>query len=344
MEKKSLTIQCPPDCSTRLDRFLTKHLDGSRSQVEKLIKQGSVRIDGKPVTKAGFRLSGGMRVECELPQPSEKEAVSVDFDVDILYEDEDILVLNKPSGVVVHPAPSVTDATLVDWLIAKGVSLSTLSGETRHGIVHRLDKETSGAMVVAKNNRSHAVLADQLKDRTMGRYYIALIDLPLKEDLTVDAPIGRNPANRLKMGIVSGGRSARTDFKKLLTDPVRRIELIGAKLHSGRTHQIRVHLGTLQRHILGDYLYGFKSKKDRIERILLHAYILYLVHPTTGETMLFKAPVPQDMRERMEQLFAKEKLDEVLDTDPFLRRFGDDRRGMFYQKPHHQSADPDCQV
>ena len=319
----SLTVPTDVNAPTRLDRFLQKNLGGSRNQVEQLIKKGFVSVDGRQIKKAGHKVSAGEIVTYELPEREATQAMAVDFDVPILYEDDAILVIDKPSGLVVHPAPSVKEATLVDWLKAKGVRLSTISGEERHGIVHRLDKETSGAMVVAKTNEAHEKLALQLQEKRMGRYYVALIDLPLKASGIVEGPIGRNPANRLKMGIVKGGKAAKTRFEKLLYDEKSRYELIGAKLFTGRTHQIRVHLASLNRHILGDSLYGFKSRKDKIERILLHAYILYLDHPVTGRTMQFVAPIPDDMQEKMERHFAKEQLHEILDPRHFLHRFDD---------------------
>jgi len=221
-------------------------------------------------------------------------------------------VVNKPSGLVVHPAPSVKEPTLVDWLIHKGISLSTISGEERHGIVHRIDKETTGALVVAKDNKTHEKLSEQLQDKSMGRYYLALIDCPLKDDIVVDKPIGRNPNNRLKMDVVAHGKSAKTAFKKLLTS-AHGVELIAAKLFTGRTHQIRVHLNTLGRHILGDDLYGFKTKRDKIARVNLHAYLLYLVHPITGEKMEFTAPLFDDMKTYMTKYFDQDEIDEKID-------------------------------
>ncbi|WP_300363312.1 RluA family pseudouridine synthase [Hydrogenimonas sp.] len=330
MKKERLTEVLTADSSERLDRFLHRHIGGSRNQVEQLIKKGFVEVGGRTVRKAGYKVSPAEKIRYTIPEEPDYEAQAVDFDVPVIYEDDDILVINKPSGLVVHPAPSVKEPTLVDWLKAKGINLSTISGEERHGIVHRLDKETSGAMVVAKNNAAHEKLSAQLQEKSMGRYYIALVDLPLKASGIVEGPIGRNPANRLKMGIVSGGKAARTRFEKLLESEKERYELIGAKLYTGRTHQIRVHLASLNRHIVGDGLYGFKSKNNIIQRILLHAYILYLDHPKTGETMQFVAPIPQDMREVLESLFEKEKLDEILDPCNFLRRFGDHCDRMFH--------------
>ncbi|WP_353662825.1 RluA family pseudouridine synthase [Hydrogenimonas sp. SS33] len=327
MKKESLTSRE----AERLDRFLHRHIGGSRNQVEQLVKKGFVTVDGRTVTKAGHRLKGGEKVEYTLPPEPAVERGKVDFDVPVIYEDDDILVVNKPSGLVVHPAPSVKEPTLVDWLKARGVNLSTISGEERHGIVHRIDKETSGALVVAKNNAAHEKLSRQLQEKTMGRYYLALVDYPLKASGIVEGPIGRNPANRLKMGIVAGGKEAKTRFEKLLTSRKFPWELVGAKLYTGRTHQIRVHLGKLGRHIVGDSLYGFKSPKDKIERFLLHAYILYLNHPTTGKTMQFLAPIPQDMEIWLERCFTKEKLDEILDPCSFLGRFDDHCDRLFHE-------------
>ncbi|MCF6206510.1 MAG: RluA family pseudouridine synthase, partial [Sulfurovum sp.] len=231
------------------------------------------------------------------------------------------MVINKPSGLVVHPAPSVKEATLVDWLVQRGVSLSTISGEERHGIVHRIDKETTGALVIAKSNEAHEKLSLQLQDKSMGRYYLALIDHPLKENVVVDKPIGRNPKNRLKMDIVPQGKEAKTAFVKLL-ETEHGTELITAKLFTGRTHQIRVHLNTLGRHILGDDLYGFKSKRDKIPRVYLHAYLLYLTHPITGEEMEFVAPLFDDMRTYMEKYLDIGALKKKLEPSCLKAGFG----------------------
>ncbi|HHB93619.1 MAG TPA: RluA family pseudouridine synthase, partial [Campylobacterales bacterium] len=273
----------------RLDKVLTDKINQSRNQVEQLIKEGLVSINGKVVTKTGYKLSIGDRVEYSFKEPIPKDKVVVDFDVDIIYEDDVMMVVNKPSGLVVHPAPSVKEATLVDWLIQKGISLSTISGEERHGIVHRIDKETTGALVIAKTNEAHQKLSLQLQDKSMGRYYLALVDYPLKDSGIVEKPIGRNRKNRLKMDIVSEGKYAKSAFYKIAKSDAN-VELVAVKLFTGRTHQIRVHLNSLGRHILGDVLYGFKSKKDTINRVLLHAYKLYLTHPSTGLKMEFVAP------------------------------------------------------
>ncbi|MDX1295359.1 MAG: RluA family pseudouridine synthase, partial [Sulfurimonadaceae bacterium] len=234
----------------------------------------------------------------------------------IVYEDDDLLVINKPSGVTVHPAPSVKEATLVDWLKLKGIRLSTISGEERHGIVHRLDKGTSGMMVIAKNNETHEALSKQLQDKTMGRYYLAVVTPPMKEDLTlIDKPIGRSPANRLKMANVEHGKEAQTLFKKLYPSRDEKQELIACKLFTGRTHQIRVHLETMSRHIIGDHLYGVQSGGGKVARILLHAYILYFIHPKSNERVTFTTPIPNEMNEYLNKYFETENFDEIIASD-----------------------------
>ncbi|HFU77429.1 MAG TPA: RluA family pseudouridine synthase [Epsilonproteobacteria bacterium] len=297
--------------SGRIDKILAQELDVSRNQVEKLVKDGLVSVNDKTVAKTSFKVVEGDEVSYVFKEAEKRVAPAVDFDVEVLYEDDYLLVVNKPSGLVVHPAPSVKEPTLVDWLIHKGISLSTISGEERHGIVHRIDKETTGALVVAKTNEAHEKLSLQLQDKSMGRYYLALIDCPLKEDTLVDKPIGRNPNNRLKMGVVPHGKSAKTAFVKL-AQCTHDVELIAAKLFTGRTHQIRVHLNALGRHILGDDLYGFKSKRDKIHRVNLHAYLLYLVHPQTGEKMEFVAPLFDDMKTYMTKYFDQGEINEKI--------------------------------
>jgi 23S rRNA pseudouridine1911/1915/1917 synthase len=309
------------DEEIRLDQFLTKELGEPRNQIEQLIKKGYVKVENKSKAKTGLKLIIGQKVYVELPEVKKEEALEVDFNVDIVYEDQYFMVLNKPSGVVVHGAPSVKEATLVDWLKKKGISLSTISGEERHGIVHRLDKGTSGLIVIAKTNEAHVTLAKQLEDKTMGRYYIAFIDQPLKEDITIEKPIGRNPNNRLKMGIVPTGRDAKTSFCKLEESKNGKYELIVAKLFTGRTHQIRVHLESIHRHILGDSLYGFKGNIDKINRVYLHAFRLYLKHPITNEEMSFSIGMPNDMENFYLNNFEKEIFNEKVNDEFIINRF-----------------------
>ena len=292
MNTQTYTIQN----EQRLDSFLTEQIGQTRSQIVQLIKQDAVSVDGKVLSKPGVKLKADQQVTVIFPKAKETKPQKINFDVEILYEDDDLLVINKPSGLTVHPAPSVKEATLVDWLKHRGIRLSTISGEERHGIVHRLDKGTSGAMVIAKTNETHEALSLQLQDKTMGRYYLAIATPPLKEDITVvEEPIARSSHNRLKMAILSHGKYAKTEFKKTLLSLDESSELLTCKLFTGRTHQIRVHLEKLNRHIIGDHLYGAKEKKEKSEHILLHAYLLYFVHPTTKKTEHFTAVLDKDM-------------------------------------------------
>ncbi len=305
----------------RLDKFLTPHIEASRNQIEHLIKKEFVKVNGKTMPKSGYKLKVNDEVEVNFPEVETSKEVTVDFDVEIIYEDDAILVINKPMNLTVHDAPSVKDATLVDWLKSKKISLSTISGEERHGIVHRLDKGTSGVMVVAKTNEAHVHLAKQLEEKSMGRYYLAVTDLALKDHTIVEKPIGRNPNNRLKMAIIPNGKNAKSAFAKLQLSNNEKYELIAAKLFTGRTHQIRVHLASLNRHILGDNLYGFKGELNKINRFYLHAYNLYLTHPTTGKEMSFKANIPYDINNFLNDNFNREKVNEKLDESYIISIF-----------------------
>jgi len=305
----------------RLDMFLSEKLDETRNQIDHLISKGFVTVTNKKKAKSGLKLHLGQEISVDLPEIVKEEPLEVNFDIEIVYEDEYFMVINKPSGVIVHGAPSVKEATLVDWLKKKNISLSTISGEERHGIVHRIDKGTSGLLVVAKTNESHVALSKQLEDKTMGRYYLAITDLPLKDDITVAATIARNPTNRLKMGIVPSGKYAKTSFVKLSLSTNEKFELIAAKLYTGRTHQIRVHLESLQRHILGDSLYGFKGNTDKIKRVFLHAYSLYLKHPITHKDMNFTVSLPEDMKHFYTTNFNEEEYNEKINNEYIISRF-----------------------
>lgn len=313
----------------RLDIAMSEALELPRNQVEKLIKNIGVQVNGKEVKKSSFKLLGGETISYNFVEAiPQKSVYEVDFDIDVLYEDEDILVVNKPPFLTVHAAASVKEATLVDWLIKRGIALSTISGDERHGIVHRIDKETSGALVVAKNNEAHLCLSKQLEDKSMGRYYLALIDLPLKENIIVDLPIGRSAHNRLKMAVDRQGRVAKSAFCKLLPSIDEKKELIAVKLFTGRTHQIRVHLGALSRHILGDGLYGFKSQSGTIPRVMLHAYILYLQHPRTNAFMQINAPLMDDFKDCLHKNFKEEELHEKIKFDSIISSFNADDKWL----------------
>jgi len=309
----------------RLDTFLAAQVGQTRSQIAQLIKLDCVWVDEKKVKRPGVKLKVGQNIKVEFPEAKIQKALEVDFDVEILYEDDDVLVINKPSGVTVHPAPSVKDATLVDWLKHKGIRLSTISGEERHGIVHRLDKGTSGTMVVAKNNEAHEFLSEQLQDKSMGRYYIAVINPALKEDITtIESNIGRSANNRLKMANVETGKYAKTMFKQLGFSKDEKNQLIACKLFTGRTHQIRVHLESINRHIIGDHIYALSPKEEKSERILLHAYTIYFIHPTTKEKLFFSAPFDDVMGEYLNKKFDLENLNEVMDTNYIINSFTTD--------------------
>ena len=322
LETKEYICQSPE----RLDTFLSSEIGQTRSQIAGLIKSNSVSVDGKKVARPGVKLKVNQKVTVEFPEAKHKEALDVDFDVEVLYEDDDLLVINKPSGVTVHPAPSVKEATLVDWLKHKGIRLSTISGEERHGIVHRLDKGTSGTMVVAKNNEAHEFLSVQLQDKSMGRYYIAVVSPPLKDDMTtIEGNIGRSPHNRLKMSCgLEHGKYAKTMFKQLALSGDEKSQLIACKLFTGRTHQIRVHLETINRHIIGDHIYGLSPRVEKSERILLHAYMIYFIHPTTKEKLYFKANFDDIMKNSIDKKFNMENLNEVMDTTYIMDSFSTD--------------------
>ncbi|MCG3700966.1 RluA family pseudouridine synthase [Aliarcobacter butzleri] len=315
--------------TNRLDKFLAQNIDASRNQIEQLIKKEFVKVDGKITNKTGLKLKENQNVEVFFPEVQLNKLKDEEFlknsledkEVEIIYEDDYILVLNKPYNLTVHDAPSVKDATLVDWLKLKNISLSTISGEERHGIVHRLDKGTSGVMVIAKTNEAHLNLSKQLEDKSMGRYYLAILDLALKENVIIEKPIGRNPNNRLKMSIEENGRYAKSAFSKIALSDNEKFELIACKLYTGRTHQIRVHLSSINRHILGDNLYGFKGELNKINRFLLHAYYLYLTHPVTNKQMCFKANLPEDIKNFLNTNFQKENINDKIDEKHIINSF-----------------------
>lgn len=315
--------------ANRLDVVMSEALQKPRNQIEKLIKNIGVSVNGVAVKKSSYKLKVDDVVSYHfIEAPKSDTQYSIDFDVPVLYEDDDLLIINKPPFLTVHGAPSVKEATLVDWLKSKNISLSTISGEERHGIVHRIDKETSGALVIAKNNEAHVHLAEQLESKSMGRYYLALIDVPLKENCVVELPIGRNPNHRLKMAVVASGRFAKSAFCKIALSKDTKTELIAAKLFTGRTHQIRVHLATMSRHILGDSLYGFKSQNVTIPRVMLHAYCVYLTHPRTHQRLHVQAPLWDDMNTFVAHHFNKEEIDEKITLDRIVNGFDTDDRWL----------------
>ncbi|MHB69726.1 RluA family pseudouridine synthase [Campylobacter jejuni] len=312
------------DENSRLDVFLAKKLNQSRNQVALLIEKDCVQVNYKIQDKNSFKLKNGDIISIvSLKLYDEiKPQFEVDFDIDVLYEDEDLLVLNKPSNLVVHGASSVKNATLVDWLIEKKYTLSNLGGEIRAGLVHRLDKDTSGAILIAKNNFTHQRLSEQLADKSMGRIYLALIDLPLKEDkIIVEKFLMRSPSNAIKKIAIDKENKFSKNAKSAFINVVKteNLTLMAAKLFTGRTHQIRAHLASLNRHILGDSLYGYKGKYDC--RIMLHAYFLYFIHPKTKEQIFIKAPLMEDFKNIMFEQINLGENDEKISLEFLLEFF-----------------------
>ena len=280
----------------RLDRFLAEALTAfSRSRLQALIRDGFVKVNGKPTRpRAVVRRSDS--IEWREPEITKIDAEPEPMDLDILFEDDDLLVINKPAGLVVHPGAGHQQHTLVNALLAHCKNLSGIGGKERPGIVHRLDKETSGALVIAKNDATHRDLAKQFADRAIGKVYLALVaGAPPKSFGTIEAPIARHPVHRKKMSVAQrAGRSARTEYRVVRSSGD--ASLVECTIHSGRTHQIRVHLHHLGHPVLGDKLYGGK-RAGNFPRQMLHAWKLSFRHPRTGKTMNFTAPVPEDLKE-----------------------------------------------
>ena len=289
----------------RLDAFLSRVLpDISRSAAQKLIAEGNVLLDGKPAKK-NDRLEPGQAVSVTIPEPKPIDVAPTEMQLDIVYEDEDVAVINKPKGLVVHPAAGHQDDTLVNGLLyAMGDSLSGINGELRPGIVHRIDKDTSGLLAIAKNDLAHAVLASQLKDHTMARTYEAIVCGNLKEDSgTVDAPIGRHPTDRKKMCVTQrNSKPAVTHWE--VVKRYRGYTHIRCRLETGRTHQIRVHMAYIGHPILGDTVYGHKKKELGQDTQCLHAGALCFRHPRDGRPVMVFAPLPEYFQEVLRKLEA----------------------------------------
>lgn len=286
----------------RLDRFLALALPQfSRSRLQALIEQGLVRLNGKD-SRARELVRDGDAVRIEIPAAEKIDAQPESIALEILFEDEDLLVINKPAGMVVHPGAGNREHTLVNGLLAHCTSLSGIGGKERPGIVHRLDKETSGCLVVAKNDAAHRGLSKQFAERTMKKTYLALVSGRLKKSSgVIDAPIARHPVHRQKMAIAKSarGRSAKTEYRVLRSD--KEMSLVECDLHSGRTHQIRVHLAHLGNPVVGDKLYASKTAGD-FPRQMLHAWRLGFAHPLSHELKEFEAPLPADMAGLVEKL------------------------------------------
>ena len=290
---------------SRLDLWLTQQInDISRSYIQKLIEDGMIKVNGN-IEKSSYKICINDSVEVSIP-PAKKTTVEPEnINLDIMYEDNDIIVINKPKNMVVHPAAGNYTGTLVNALMHHcRNSLSNINGILRPGIVHRIDKDTTGVLVVAKNNHAHQFLSQKLKDHSINRLYTALVSGTFSEERgRVDAPISRNPVDRKKMAVVSkGGRNAITDFTVIET--YKNASLLEVKLKTGRTHQIRVHMSYIGHPVLGDATYGRKTVNDEygIYTQALHARILGFNHPVSGEYLEFESPIPEYFNNLIEKL------------------------------------------
>lgn len=278
----------------RIDRFLSGDLEGlSRSYIQKLLKEGGITVNGKAV-KSNYKLNAGDVILVQIPDPEPMDILPEDIPLDILYEDEDILVVNKPKGMVVHPSPGHYSHTLVNAVLFHcGGRLSGINGVLRPGIVHRIDMDTTGSLLICKNDRAHQILADDLKEHNITRRYHAVVHGNLKEDTgTVNAPIGRHPVDRKKMSTKApNGRHAVTHYRVL--ERFGNYTYIECELETGRTHQIRVHMASIGHPILGDAVYGPAKCPFKLEGQTLHAKILGIKHPSTGQYIEFDASLPE---------------------------------------------------
>ena len=293
------------DDGVRIDKKLLEcSEDYSRTQWQRAIDDGHVSVNGK-VVKANYKLRENDVIEYEEPTVQEMKVDPIPMDLDIIYEDDDVIVINKPKGLVVHPGAGTKEPTLVSGLLAHCRSLSGVNGEFRPGIVHRIDKNTSGLLVCAKNDRAHHLLAAQFEDRSLSRKYYALVSGVIQEESgTIDAPIGRDPKDRTKMTVTPDhSKPAVTEFTVLKR--YREYTFIECKLKTGRTHQIRVHMKFIKHPIAGDPEYGIR--KDALaESQLLHAHEITFIHPATKERMTFEAPLPEEFRKVLEYLDQRE--------------------------------------
>lgn len=285
----------------RLDKALSSiESEWSRTQIANWIEEGLVKVNGQDV-KAKYKVKEGDMIEVDVPEPEELEVIPEDLQLDIVYEDADVLVVNKPRGMVVHPAPGHMTGTLVNGLMYHCKDLSGINGVLRPGIVHRIDKDTSGLLMVAKNDLAHTSLVEQLVDKSVTRKYTALVHGHIPHDKgTIDAPIGRDPKDRQKQAVVDNGKHAVTHFQ-VLERFGGKYTLIECRLETGRTHQIRVHMNYIGYPLVGDPKYGPKKTIDFGGQVL-HAGVLGFIHPRTKEYLEFETPLPEDFCNLLEQL------------------------------------------
>lgn len=292
-----------PGMEMRIDRFLSEQCeDLSRSYLQKLVKDGAVCVGGKTV-KSNYKVAAGDTVTLDVPEAVEPEIVPEQMDLDILYEDSDIILINKPKGMVVHPAAGHYTGTLVNGLMYHcQQDLSGINGVMRPGIVHRIDMDTTGVLIVCKNDLAHNSIAEQLKEHSITRKYYAIVHGVIKEGQgTVDAPIGRHPVDRKKMSInEKNGRQAITHYQVL--ERFQRFTYVECQLETGRTHQIRVHMASIGHPLLGDTVYGPAKPPYKLQGQTLHAGVLGIIHPRTGAYMEFTAPLPEYFNELLVKL------------------------------------------
>lgn len=304
MSEEIRTLEFDERDPVRLDHFLTEELsDYSRSRLQSFIKDGRVRIDGEPARKFGQMLVPGQMITVVLPEVHESKLVPENIPLDIIYEDDQSIVINKPAGMVVHPAAGHETGTLVHAVLAHCGDLKGFGGEIRPGVVHRLDRDTSGIIVMAKNEKAHIFLQEQFKSRSINKRYLALVDgAPPTPTGRVEAPIGRDPLRRQQMAILTPdkGREAITEY--LTRRSFVKHTLLEAHPLTGRTHQIRVHMAFLKCPIVGDVLYGRRKQSIEITRHFLHAYRLTILLPGHTEAMTFEAPLPEELQLVLEQL------------------------------------------
>jgi 23S rRNA pseudouridine1911/1915/1917 synthase len=287
-----------PDDAPRLDLLVAERLDISRNQAATLIATGRVLVEGRR-ERASYRARTGERIDVDVPPPDARSILGEAIPLSVVFEDADVLVVDKPAGMVVHPAPGNWTGTLVNALKGRGTTLSGGSDESREGIVHRLDKETSGLLLVAKSDRAHRVLGAALQARQIVRRYAVLTWGHLTQDrITIEKPIGRDPRDRKRMAVVTTGRPARTDLTRLARFDS--VDLLRAHLHSGRTHQIRVHVASIGHPVVGDDTYGGGGGRKLVglppRRHFLHAAWLIFRHPVSGETVDLRSPLPEELR------------------------------------------------
>ncbi|MGV3025508.1 RluA family pseudouridine synthase [Clostridium thermobutyricum] len=285
----------------RIDKFITDIMEGkSRSYIQGMIEEGYVLVNNKKV-KSNYKLKLNDVIKTTIKEPVELEVKKENIPIDILYEDSDVIVVNKPKGMVVHPAPGNYEGTLVNALLYHCKDLSSINGVIRPGIVHRIDKDTTGVLVVAKNDEAHVKLSEQLKNHSMKREYYALVEGRLKKDSgTIDKPLARSKRDRLKISITEDGKRAVTHYSVI--ERFKNSTLVKCVLETGRTHQIRVHMSSIGYPLVGDPLYGFKKQKFKDDGQMLHAKVLGFIHPRTGEYMEFSSELPENYKKLLENL------------------------------------------